>query len=188
MLNTSTLTLSSEEMLELWRLRRHFEPLALPASVTRADGLDTKTLLESELNRWYENQLQTLPLHLLPQNNVAEQCRITPRPDGSWLVTLPENVVRVVSVEIEGWHKEAVIEPDSSSPLAEAQLNPFSRGNEYNPVAVLQNGNMLLYTPPPRATQLKKVMCVTRPEPGTYVLTPTMMPPLFNEPDNYATS
>ena len=183
-----TITLTREEMLELWRLRRHLKPLSLPASVTRADGLDSEALIESEMNRWYEEQLLTLPADRLPLSDVTQQCEITPQPDGSWLVTLPPSVIRVVAVEIEGWLKEAIIETDPASALATAQLNPFARGNEYNPVAVIQTGRMSVYTPPANASQLKKVMCVARPASGTYILTRTMMPPLFNEPTDYATS
>ncbi len=182
-----TITLTREEMLELWRLRRHLEPLALPASVTRTDGLDTETLIETEMNRWYEEQLLTLPADRLPLNDVAQECEITIQPDGSWLVTLPPTVMRVVAVKIDGWLKEATIVTDPASPLAHAQLNPFSRGNRYNPVVVMQQNRMLIYTPPPGASQLKKVICVTRPADRTYILTRTMMPPLFNEPTSYAT-
>lgn len=175
-----TLTLSRDEMLELWRLRRHLEPLSLPAGVTRTDGLDTEALLLGEIDRWHEEQLQTLPPHLLPQENIAAKCRQTPLHNGALLIELPDNVVRVVSIAASGWCSDAIIVDSPDHPLAQIQLNPYACGTIFAPVAVKGNRTLTVYASP-QCTAVQSLICITRPAPGTYILTPAMMPPLFDE-------
>lgn len=171
--------LSRDEMLELWRLRRHLEPLSLPAGVTRTDGVDIDALLISEINRWYEEQLQTLPLNLLPKENVADKCRQTPLADGSLLIEPPDNVVRIVAIRSSEWSSDAIIVNSPEHPLAQVQHNPYACGTTLTPVAVKGHRTLAVYASP-HCTAVDTLICVTRPSDGTYILTPAMMPPLFD--------
>lgn len=141
-------TLSREQMLELWRLVRHFEPLN--GAVSRTDGVNLDVLLLEELNRWYDYQYATLPAELLPTADIAADVTLSRDSSGAGVVMLPEHCHRVREVWMQGWERPATI-TSSDSELAREQCSQFIRGGSVSPVAVVSpGGEMRLYTPPLR--------------------------------------
>lgn len=162
-------------LLEEWKLRSRLEPLRTDCVITRTDGIDMDTYLLRELRAWYMRELATAPVDTLPLTDIAPGLTMTRAPDGAGMVKLPAGCLRVVSVEMEGWHRPAVIVADPECAEAVAQTSPYSRGGVCRPVAVIYPDRMMLYTPPADAKAPSSVLAVTEPPEGTYLLTERML-------------
>lgn len=169
-------TLSSEEMLSLWKLATMHEPARLDCVIERTDGIDLDLLLRHRIEGWYARQLLDLPIEELPLTEIAHRLTPVRRADGSAEVSLPEGTMRVAGVMMEGWHRAATVTANPESALAQEQRNPYSRGGAAEPVAIVyRDGRMSLHTPPPGEMRLTSVTAVVRPEDGSFQLTDAML-------------
>lgn len=160
--------LSTDEMLDQWRLRRELEPLRSDCTVERLDGIDTDALLRNELNDWYRNLLDTAPVEMLSITDIADMVAIVKRDDGSATVRLPEKCRRVVEVMLDCWQRPARITA-ADSPLARLQDNPYSRGHTSEPVAVERHRRLQLYSiPDGHVPEITSLYCVMEPDDGFY--------------------
>ena len=160
-------------MLALWKRRHFMEPLRSDCRISRSDGIDVDRLCEEEMRAWYLNLLRTAPPRLLAPSNVARDCRATVSAHGVMEVILPEGVVRVLSVQLSGWEREAIVEQCMASPTVKLQSNPYGRGGAANPVAVHFPGSevMRVYSPTiASGTPIIKVEAATDPGPERYVM------------------
>lgn len=172
-------TLSRSEMLELWRLVRHLEPLRTDATVTRSDGLNLSALVENSVDRWYERLLLESPEEDIPLVNLSADSRVTTAPDGVVKVELPERCLRVFSATLQGWTRPAVITDDPLSDLALLQDCEELRGGSVAPVGVLHPGGVLmLYSVEPgSAGVLTDLKCAALPaSDNEFPLTRSMLP------------
>ena len=161
------LTLTAEEFLAVWRLRRGLEPLRSDCRVTRSDGIDLKALERMAMEAWFARQLREAPSEMLAPADISAAVSTTAMPDGSATIRLPDTAVRVVAVEMSGWARPAIIVSNPDHPLYAAQLNSYSRGGPNAPVAVALQGTLRLYTPAPDS-QLTKLLVIEEPSDGTY--------------------
>lgn len=87
-----------------------------------------------------EEQLRTLfltaPVRFLPVVEIAHECVLTNRQDGSGRITLPEDFLRPVSLMMRGWKKPVTRFIDEKHPLYELQFSRYTRGGVSKPVAV----------------------------------------------------
>ncbi len=142
------LILTTEEFLAAWLLRRGLEPLRTDCRIMREDGIDLPRLERTAMEAWFSRQLREAPAWMLALVDVSAQARLSLLPDGIGRVTLPPGTVRVLSVEMSGWSRPALVVADTGHPRYAAQHNPFSRGGTNNPVAVqTAEDTLLLYTP-----------------------------------------
>lgn len=162
--------LTHNEMLSRWMLHCGYEPLRADATVVRADGIDLERLMGQQMRSWYLDLLDTAPREMLVTENVALTLTVESRPDGSALITLPEDCRRIFSIRLEGWTREAQITtPDT--PLGRRQANPLLRAGCDSPVAVDNGRQWRLYSPPPsRPVVVADAIGVMRPEAGVYRL------------------
>jgi len=166
------INLSSDEMLKLWRLNCALLPLREDCVVERADGIDIDSLLSRRMRDWYLNLLDTAPVNLLEVSDIALQVAPRPISDGSVEIELPERCRRVVEVELIGWNRPATIVHSLQLPVVTWQLNPYAMGSPENPLAVLYDSALRLYSAPlsddpPRLASLK---CIIEPDDGYYRL------------------
>lgn len=173
-------TLGRDAMLELWRLVRHFEPLAPGATASRADGTDLDALLLADIDRWYAACFATLPDSQLPQADFAAETEIELDSTGAGTVALPARCLRVVEVMLTGWARPATV-TEAGSALAAEQSSRYTRGARVDPVAVVSPAacEMRLYTPPSGTRRLARLIGVAWPADGTYDVTPFMLPEAF---------
>lgn len=176
------ITLTPDQMLNLWRIAQGFEPLRTDASVTRTDGLDIDTMLRLQMRAWYLKQLDTAPCSLLPVEEIRTE--VVPRPvaDGSLALTLPDGVRRVVEVQLGGWMRPAtIIEADDPSAAAtlQRQASAYARGGVEHPVAVLQSRSELRLYPGASASIAIVTLRVVRPPKDAYTLDESLLAPLF---------
>lgn len=161
------LTLTAEEFLALWRLRRGLEPLRNDCRIVRTDGIDLSALERTAMEAWFARQLREAPVSRLAPVDISASVSVREASDGSGVIELPDNAVRVVAVDMDGWARTARIVTDASDPLLAAQLNPFSRGGSNAPVAVVERRRLRLYTPPPGAA-LTRLTVIEEPTDGIY--------------------
>lgn len=136
-------------MLATWRLLRGYEPLRNDASVTRTDGIDLDRLLELEMEAWYRNALATARPEMLEPRNIASQVSYTLNPDRSMTIPLPDNVVRVTGVKLDCWARGArLLYPATDEIEIDRQASPYARAGAASPVAVVDGGELRLYSIP----------------------------------------
>lgn len=165
--------LSESEMLNLWKLKRGMASLRDDAVITRSDGMDMDTLLLSNMRGWYDRVIRTASADVLPLADVTNRLEMTVAPSGVAVVKLPDDCVRVVRVMAEGWERQAEITTDVSGVLAQEQMSEYTRGGAVNPVAVVDGGEMRLYTLGDGA-KLEQVLCVMSRSDDGYLMTDWM--------------
>ena len=168
------LTLTSEEFLALWRLRRGLEPLRNDCRIVRTDGIDLSALERTTMEAWFARQLREAPVSRLAPVDISAAVSVTAAPDGSGVIELPESAVRVIAVDMDGWARTARIVTNAADPLHAAQLNPMSRGGSNAPVAVVEPGRLRLYTPPPGAA-LTRLTVIEEPADGLYTFDSSLL-------------
>ncbi len=162
------LRLTTEEMLNQWRLRRALEPLRNDCTVERLDGTDTDELLRNEMHDWYLNLLDTAPTEILTLTDISGEVVLKTNPDGSATVELPERCRRVEEITLDCWQQPATITRQDSL-LAKLQRNPYSRGGTVEPVAVKHHGKLQLYSIPEGVdASIESLYCVMEPDEGFY--------------------
>ena len=164
------ITLSSEEMLAQWKLRRGFEPLRSDCVITRSDGVDIDQLLRLEMRDWYLNLLSTGPIEMLATTNIANDIAVVVGEDNVGIVTLPESCRRIVEFQLEGWLRPAKIITNPHCQEALLQDNPYSRGGCEQPVVVLDGNRLFLYSLPSSTPKIVRAIAVMEPTDGSYVL------------------
>lgn len=96
-------TLTREQMLNIWRVKRAVEPSGLNCSITRTDALDINSQLEREMRAWYMALLDEANPAMVPLTNVRDATTVLPSSDASSLLTLrlPEGTRRPLFVRFE---------------------------------------------------------------------------------------
>lgn len=170
------ITLSSDELLERWKLGHYYEPLRTDCQLTVTMGIDLDALLKLRMRERYISLLLSEPNPELPVTDLTPDLTLTRAPDGAGLVSRPADCLRVVLVKCQGWMKPARILTDPDSAEARAQASPMAHGGCYDPVAIVFDDSILLYTPPADSEpRLEKLLAVTLPPDDTYVLTPYLL-------------
>lgn len=164
-------TLTQEEMLAQWKLRRYLEPLRDDCSAVRADGIGLDRYLTVEMRRWYVDMMSTATVQFTGWTDIADDVALRLLPDGSGEITLPANCLRVVDVTLDGWQRPATVITDPESAVALRQLSRFTRGGSVRPVAVVNGPALRLYTPPPgRRPAILSLRCVILPDEGKFIM------------------
>lgn len=162
--------LGHDEMLNLWMLHRYGEPLATEGALTRQWGLDVEALAAGEMRAWYDRLLTTAPVGMLETDDIARRLEPVLTADGAARLTLPDDVVRLLSIRLDGWERPAVPVAGFDSPEARRQCNCLTRGGRHCPVAVAEGSTVMLYTPVDRCVRVAEALAITRPPEGTYRL------------------
>ena len=166
------LILTSDEMMDQWRLRRGVEPLRADSSVTRTYGSDFDALLRAELDNWYARLLDTAPRQLLAPENVASEGSLTPTGTHSHgaQLTLPVHVRRVLTVRLEGWNvPSAPIALADSATMLRRQANPFTAATTACPL-VIDIGSSFMLFPASADSVIASIEAVTDRSPDEYRL------------------
>lgn len=159
------LTLTTPEMLDLWRLHHAFSPPLADAVFRRNDGLDSDALFTVEMNLWYRRLLlEASPSMLAPR---SLDLPLPPSQDGATVLTLPAGVVRVVCVRLASWLRPAVVVTDPASALLERQRHPFTRATTSSPLAFFYDGSLRLYPAATGSDSLARLDCIVC-EDGVY--------------------
>ncbi len=163
------LNLTPAEMLALWRQLLHLDPVRNGAVITRTDGIDADSLLATHARQWYAHTLATAPAQLLPVEDVAAQVTLSTAGSGVVVAELPQQAVRPVEWQLEAWSHPVTEFLDPGSPMAQRQLNPYTRCAAAHPAIVRHVGHLVLYSQPAGSQpRLLAARCVVRPADGHY--------------------
>ena len=166
-----TLTLTKSEMLALWKRRHFLEPLRADCTVERSDGIDIDTIACVEMRLWYLRQLTEAPAEMLAPKDIAMTAKVRRSAHGTALITLPQEVVRVVAVKLAGWERPArMVHADDP---AIRTGNVFARPGVAEPLAtMLPDGTLELFSPVSEATlpAVDLLMVITDLGPESYVM------------------
>lgn len=175
--------LSSKEMLEQWRLRHCLDASGMTGMTyeTTFDAEDNDLIESARMRDWYADLLSRGDPSLTPATDIAADVPVVAGTvKGEWLITVPENVVAVTTIETET--RVPVMIVASNSAQARLLSGPFAPIPTDRPTAVVNGSDVVrLYLDsgdePPR---IGRMMAVTRPPEGFYSLTDkglAMIPP-----------
>lgn len=156
-------------MLEEWKTRKMLLPGRRDCTVERDDGVDLDAVLVREIETAYDRLLREAPAEWLPVNDIAENCSIEIADNLTAVMHLPANCYRVVEVKLPSW-KHAVSRMESpDSETARQQQNEWLRGSINNPVCVIGNRRLYLYSAGSHEeTRAERVLAVEPPEKGWF--------------------
>lgn len=176
-MNSDLITLTARQFLERWKLLAHYEPLPAGVEIEYSTGLDLDTLLMMQADAWYASRFSEAPREILPVSEIAPSLTPVRLPDGAARIALPDGIIDLVSVMVDGWYHPASIIRDPDSAVARAQCNPFCRAGSHHPVALYSRSgrSLTLFTPPPGNISLTSVRAILRPEKGVYLFTPELL-------------
>ncbi|MDE7024632.1 MAG: hypothetical protein K2O88_01985 [Paramuribaculum sp.] len=155
--------LHPEQLVQIFALRRGFEPLRSDCTVSRTDGVDLHEVMQHEIRSLYAKALMELPLEQLPTENATTQTSLIVLPDGSAVVDLPTGTVRTGEVKLSSWMRSTVPLP-ADHPVAQIQSNRWSRGLCHEPVAVLRGNRVYLYSPDKQGDAIELLEVVRMPD------------------------
>lgn len=164
------LTITEEELLTRWRVRRGWEPLPVESAAAERDERLERMLLD-EMRGWYARQIALAPVEELPVEDFSSE--IPPLTeavdsDDGVEVRVPGDCIRVTGVKLAGWNKMAL-------PITgQLDFNPYCAPDVNNPRAIDCGGGVLrLY---PAIGGLSAMLGVRNPvATGVYKLTGSML-------------
>jgi hypothetical protein len=139
------ITYTKQQMLAQWKLRRLLEPLRSDCRITRSDGVDLDAYATRKMRLWYLDLLANAPVEMLATTDISANVTVKSAADGTLTLDLPDTVMRVVRVRLEGWKCDATLTPAGST-LALRQRNRFACGGVEHPVAVVSRHHLELYS------------------------------------------
>lgn len=176
-MSSSIVVMTQEEILARWRTAGGWEPLPCIAESANPEHLDR--LLAAHIDAWYCHTLITAEPFLLPASDFADDSYARLLADGSAVeLTLPSQCLRPTRVKMWGWHRPANVTCDADGSLALMQLNPFSRADRSNPVAIMVSPDTIILYPVPdigNGTTIETLTGVPAPQAGVYLLTPFLL-------------
>lgn len=158
------LHLTEAQLLQEWRLRYLPQPVNAGCSVTASSGYDMESIIKARMRDWYSRLVTAADPAMLAPVEIGDRLTLTIADDGTGIVNLPEETVKVLAVEMEGWRRAATVTADPLSRIALRQRSPYSRGCPESPVAVIDGSKMRLYTPAPGAASLSVKAIIDEPD------------------------
>lgn len=93
-------------------------------------------LIDKFLDEAAETVLNLLPLHLIPPSDFSDQSQDA-RSDGSGLIQLPDDFLRLSSFKLAEWDRAVTVPISKSNPKYNLQKNTVTRGKPFKPVVVI---------------------------------------------------
>lgn len=158
------LRLTPAQMLDTWRLHACYSPSLSDAAFSRNDGIDSAAIHRAEINRWYRRLLLEAPAEYLVAEDFSKSVILSDGPDGSVVIPLPPQVVRVIEVRLASWLTSARIVTSPTHPVAVRQSHPYTRATPSHPVAIFHDGCLRLYPASAGGESLRSLLCVSHDE------------------------
>lgn len=153
-------------------------------TLNRTDGVTIDRYIDAKIGETLRTIALTAPPHLLWTEKYPNSLEPEKRQDGSGRITLDTEILRPVSLLMEGWQRPVTQFITTNDPRYELQFNLFTRGGRAKPVAVWTtdgNGKQIIdyYSLPASYKQHRIVefTCITQPieDATSYELTPTVI-------------
>lgn len=170
------ITLSSSEMLALWRRHLGLSPSRRDCSVEIVEGIDVDDIIAQRIRSWYLDLLDNAPPCLLPTRDYSPDVRMTLSLDSPWgEIALPPQARRPLSVCLKGWVTDApVLSPAQAAPRIARMASPFGMPGPCEPLAIRGPDGIVRVTP--LAGPVSSLIAVDDPSPDAYTLDPSLLP------------
>lgn len=154
------------------------------ATMERMEGVSICNYIDGVIDSQLRTLLMTAPIAILPVQELGAQYQPMRRSDGSGRITLNDNVLRPVSLQVKGWKVPATRFIDERHPLYELQFNKYTRGSATKPVAVFtqdgQGNKVIDYFSLPTASithHILSLQCIVAPQEKaqSYTLSPLLV-------------
>lgn len=125
-----TITLSDQQMLELWREGARLEPALHEATIEVFDGRDADRFLLTAMRAWYIRYLTTAPIETVWESDLTEYARLTRGPgDDQWTLELQCDTARITGIAIEGMGSVEMLDPERAEDREKIERlkNKFTR-------------------------------------------------------------
>lgn len=150
------------QLLHEWRLRSFPEPVNDGCSVVQTGGVDLDEYISARMDDWYHALLAEAPMDMLAPVEMAGSVEAVLVDGGSALVMLPDHVVRVTELRIEGLGQVALASGGAArSVVGQRRFSP--RRSPGRAVAVVDGHELFIYPPVPftSAPRIESLMAVT---------------------------
>lgn len=166
-------TLSSSQMLDVWRSCAGLEPLLDQCSVTRFDGVDIDSWLRPLMRRWYLDYLDGLfpgiPRPVVKAAGLLS-LELTDADGPQASVSADPSVRTVLSLRLSGWSSDAFVASGADAARALVLMsNPFSRPGAASPLAWLGDDDVVRVAPADSSSRIVAALAVVDPGPDTYI-------------------
>lgn len=173
---TQLMKLAEPQMLKLWKLIMHLQPMHRDCTIEREDGVDVDSLLLLEMGCWYAHLLETAPVEWLPVDDVKGMCRLAMSDNGVVTATMPWHCVRPVEWKLKGWKRSVTTFLQPDAPAALAQFNEWTQGGCHCPAIINNGATMQLFSTPKNSSpSLELARCIVKPLDGSYVFSPAAL-------------
>lgn len=156
------LRLTSDEMLDEWRKRKGIGPFRSDSAIRLTYGIDMDAVGRMEMRDWYLKMLHTAPPSML----VPTECRdMADMSGGDGTMEMDQRVVRVLSVKMTAWQKEAAV-CDCTHEAMKRASNPFTT-TPMTPMA-MWDGRRLTVAPYEPGDCAESIIAITDDGPDIY--------------------
>ena len=102
----------------------------------QTEGVSIERYIDDKIDEQLRVLFITAPVILLPVTELKGQVVVQQRQDGTGRLQMPDNFLRPVSLQMEGWNKPVSKFINEQHPLYELQFSRYTRGGVNKPVAV----------------------------------------------------
>ena len=102
----------------------------------QTEGVCIDRYIDAKIEEILRALYLSVSVRLLPVQEALPPPEPVKRQDGSGRIILPDEVIRPVSLYMEGWKRPVVRFIDETHPLYELQFNRYTRGGVAKPVAI----------------------------------------------------
>lgn len=174
------ISLSKQQMLEIWRKRLGLQPRMADCSVAAFEGIDLDDLIAARMREWYLGLLDNAPAHLIPTADIASDVAIRLDDSPLWLtVSLPDSIRRPLSVKLKGWMVSVpVLSVEEAATTVARMASPYARPGVYAPLAVISPMGLRVT---PAAGLVEELIAVSDSGPESYILDESLLSTIPND-------
>ena len=165
------LTLTSQQMLQTWRLCAGLESLASDCSVERFDGVDLDSRLKELMRQWYLSMLDEGDPAMVGTPTDARPLVSSTNDGYTASISCQSSVRRLTRIRLSEWQREAaVVDREAVADLLPLQSNPFARAGVCDPIAWREPDGSVKAIPSSAASRIVSASAIIDPGDDTYRL------------------
>lgn len=150
----------------------------------QTEGIKIDRYIDSVIDEQLRILLLSAPIKILPVTELKEIVSVQSDKNGSGKISLPDNFLRPILLQMQGWEHPTTEFIDNSHPLYQLQFNQYTRGGIAKPVAAWcvdnEGDNIIEYFSLPASYtehKIKTLLSILSPDNGasTYDLHPLLI-------------
>lgn len=169
------LTLSSADMLAIWRRALGYDIQRTDCTVEIYEGINVDAQISDRMRQWYLHLLDTAPESMVPVDDFAPRAEVQPLGDGGAFIPMPRGARRPLSVKLSEWVNPApVLSRHDEALRLQRMASPFARPGRHHPLAVVEGNGIRVY-PAGESSRIERLLAVADPGPSSYILDESLL-------------